>query len=138
MLQAFIPHSGKGIQGATSHCLGQNFAKMFDVKFSDADAQERYVWQTSWGCTTRTLGVMIMTHGDDKGLVLPPRIAPKHAVIVPITMASHSEEQVAVVHGKAEELVTILKDAGATPLHLSFLHTSGSQPMRVCGSTDHG
>lgn len=112
-MQAFIPQSGKGIQGATSHCLGQNFAKMFDVKFSDADAQERYVWQTSWGCTTRTLGVMILTHGDDKGLVIPPRIAPKHAIVVPITMASHTEETVAAMHAKAEELAAVVKAAGA-------------------------
>jgi prolyl-tRNA synthetase len=74
-LQAFIPETGKGIQGATSHCLGQNFAKMFDIKFMGEDKEEKYVWQTSWGCTTRTLGVMVMTHSDDKGLVIPPRVS---------------------------------------------------------------
>lgn len=74
-MQAFIPDVGKGVQGATSHCLGQNFAKMFDVKYQAEDKQEKYVWQTSWGCTTRTLGVMVMTHSDDKGLVIPPRVS---------------------------------------------------------------
>ena len=75
VVQAFIPETGKGIQGATSHCLGQNFAKMFDIKFQREDKEEQHVWQTSWGCTTRTLGVMVMTHSDDKGLVIPPRVA---------------------------------------------------------------
>jgi hypothetical protein len=64
-------------QGATSHCLGQNFSKMFNIQFEDDDRQKQHVWQNSWGLTTRSLGVMIMTHADDKGLVLPPRVAPK-------------------------------------------------------------
>merc|ERR1711957_423673 len=76
--------SGRAIQGATSHNLGQNFGKMFDIKFQDEKGETKIAWQTSWGLTTRTIGVMIMVHGDDKGLVLPPRVAPLHCVIVPI------------------------------------------------------
>jgi len=82
-VEAFLPN-GKAIQGATSHCLGQNFAKVFDIKFLDDNKQSQYVWQNSWGLTTRSIGIMIMMHGDDKGLVLPPKIAPLQAVIVPI------------------------------------------------------
>ena len=82
-VEAFLPN-GKAIQGATSHCLGQNFAKVFDIKFLDDNKQNQYVWQNSWGLSTRTIGIMILMHGDDKGLVLPPKIAPLQAVIVPI------------------------------------------------------
>ncbi|MBW2978709.1 proline--tRNA ligase, partial [Candidatus Woesearchaeota archaeon] len=82
-VEAFLP-SGKAIQGATSHCLGQNFSKVFDIKFIDEDEKIKYGWQNSWGISTRTIGIMIMIHGDDKGLVLPPKVAPLQAVIVPI------------------------------------------------------
>jgi prolyl-tRNA synthetase len=74
--QAFVAATGRGIQGGTSHCLGQNFAKMFEIEFEAEDKTKQMVWQNSWGLTTRTIGVMIMVHGDDKGLVLPPRVAP--------------------------------------------------------------
>eukprot|EP00163_Fabomonas_tropica_P017994 TRINITY_DN3200_c0_g1_i13.p1 TRINITY_DN3200_c0_g1~~TRINITY_DN3200_c0_g1_i13.p1 ORF type:complete len:483 (+),score=171.98 TRINITY_DN3200_c0_g1_i13:41-1489(+) len=85
-VEGFIPATGRGIQGGTSHALGQNFAKMFDIKFENPDngSEHLHVWQNSWGLTTRTIGVMIMIHGDDKGLVLPPRVAPLHVVVVPI------------------------------------------------------
>jgi prolyl-tRNA synthetase len=83
-VEAYIPGSGRAIQGATSHNLGQNFGKMFDIKFQDEKGQTQIAWQTSWGLTTRTIGVMVMVHGDDKGLVMPPRVAPLQAVIVPI------------------------------------------------------
>eukprot|EP00271_Cylindrocystis_brebissonii_P000318 TRINITY_DN10418_c0_g1_i1.p1 TRINITY_DN10418_c0_g1~~TRINITY_DN10418_c0_g1_i1.p1 ORF type:complete len:587 (+),score=173.53 TRINITY_DN10418_c0_g1_i1:153-1913(+) len=83
-VEAFIPGTGRGIQGATSHCLGQNFAKMFNIEFEDTDKVRRKVWQNSWGLTTRTIGVMVMVHSDDKGLVLPPRLAPLQAVVIPI------------------------------------------------------
>jgi prolyl-tRNA synthetase len=112
-LQAFIPETGKGIQGATSHCLGQNFAKMFDIKFSDEKKEQRHVWQTSWGCTTRTLGVMVMTHSDDKGLVIPPRVAPRQAVVVPIVMASMTPELTEELHAQAESIVKGLCAVGA-------------------------
>lgn len=75
--QAFIPETGRGIQGATSHCLGQNFSRMFNIEFETEEKTKQHAWQNSWGLTTRTLGVMVMTHSDDKGLVLPPRVAPK-------------------------------------------------------------
>jgi len=82
-LEALMP-DGQAIQAGTSHFLGQNFAKAFNVKFLDADNQEKYIWSTSWAVTTRLLGCLIMAHGDDRGLVLPPRIAPYQVVIVPI------------------------------------------------------
>ena len=75
---------GRGIQGATSHCLGQNFARMFKIEFEDEKGAKQLAWQNSWGLTTRTIGVMVMVHGDAKGLVLPPRVAPTQVVIVPI------------------------------------------------------
>ena len=75
---------GKALQAGTSHFLGQNFAKAFDVKFADKDGEQRYVWATSWGVSTRLMGALIMTHSDDLGLVLPPKLAPIQVVIVPI------------------------------------------------------
>jgi prolyl-tRNA synthetase len=83
-VEAFIPTSGRAIQGATSHCLGQNFSKMFEIKVEDPVTREpTFAWQNSWGLTTRTIGVMVMVHGDDKGLILPPRVSPVQVVIVP-------------------------------------------------------
>lgn len=83
-VEGYIPVSGRAIQGATSHHLGQNFGKMFDINYQDENGKTQVAWQTSWGLTTRTIGVMIMVHGDDTGLVLPPRVAPQQVVIVPI------------------------------------------------------
>jgi len=74
-VEAFIPGSGRGIQAATSHNLGQNFANMFGIHFEDSQGAKRTVWQNSWGMTTRSIGIMIMLHADDKGLVLPPQVA---------------------------------------------------------------
>ena len=72
----YIAAAGRAIQGATSHHLGQNFSKMFDITFEDPESGEKkFVYQNSWGITTRTLGVLVMVHGDDKGLVLPPKCA---------------------------------------------------------------
>ncbi len=82
--EAYIPASGRAIQGATSHNLGQNFGKMFEINFQDKEGKTKIPWQTSWGITTRTIGVMVMVHGDDQGLVLPPRISPQQVVIIPI------------------------------------------------------
>jgi prolyl-tRNA synthetase len=73
--EIYVPVSGRGIQGATSHMLGQNFSKMFDVWFEDAEKQKTFVWQTSWGLSTRSIGSMIMVHSDNTGVVLPPRVA---------------------------------------------------------------
>jgi prolyl-tRNA synthetase len=82
-IEAFM-QDGKALQAGTSHDLGQNFGKAFDVKFQSEDGKLDYVWQTSWGVSTRLVGGLVMTHSDDEGLVLPPRLAPIHAVIVPI------------------------------------------------------
>src|SRR5574344_2867540 len=76
---------GKALQAGTSHFLGQNFAKAFDVTFINKENQPEYVWATSWGVSTRLMGALIMTHSDDNGLVLPPRLAPIQVVIVPIS-----------------------------------------------------
>ena len=94
-VEAYIPVSGRAIQGATSHHLGQNFGKMFDINYQDEKGETQTAWQTSWGLTTRTIGVMIMVHGDDTGLVLPPRVAPLQCVIVPITSKSCPLEKLA-------------------------------------------
>lgn len=75
---------GKALQAGTTHDLGQNFARAFDIKFLDSDEQEKFVWQTSWGVSTRMVGGLVMTHGDDAGLIFPPRMAPTQIVIVPI------------------------------------------------------
>ncbi|MCO5591601.1 hypothetical protein L7F22_045590 [Adiantum nelumboides] len=83
-VEAFIPNTGRGIQGATSHCLGQNFSKMFEIMFEDEKGERSLVWQNSWAFTTRVIGVMVMIHGDDKGLVLPPRVATVQVVVIPV------------------------------------------------------
>ena len=82
-VEAFLPN-GRAVQGATSHCLGQNFSKAFGIKFLDKNEEIKYAWQNSWGISTRTIGIMVMMHSDDKGLVIPPKIADNKAVIVPI------------------------------------------------------
>lgn len=83
-VESAIPTNGKGIQCATSHHLGQNFSKMFDIKFSNLKEENEYAWQTSWGLSTRSIGIVIMTHSDNNGLVLPPKIAPIQVIFVPI------------------------------------------------------
>jgi len=107
-VEAFIPTSGRGIQGATSHCLGQNFAKMFNISFENTEKKKSFAWQNSWGLTTRTIGVMVLVHGDDKGLVLPPKVAPIQLVIVPILYTKTKEQ----VLKKGEELRKAFVDAG--------------------------
>ena len=82
------------LQAGTSHFLGQNFAKAFDVKFQDQAGKLEYAWATSWGVSTRLVGGLVMTHSDDQGLVLPPRLAPLHAVIVPIYKKAEEREAV--------------------------------------------
>ncbi|XP_057448607.1 proline--tRNA ligase, cytoplasmic-like [Lotus japonicus] len=83
-VEAFIPNTGRGIQGATSHCLGQNFAKMFEINFENDKGEKAMVWQNSWAYSTRTIGVMVMVHGDDKGLVLPPKVASVQVIVIPV------------------------------------------------------
>lgn len=82
-IEALMP-DGRALQSGTSHNLGQNFAQAFDISFQDMDGERRHAWTTSWGLSTRTIGAVIMVHGDDSGLVLPPNIAPLHVIIVPI------------------------------------------------------
>jgi prolyl-tRNA synthetase len=102
-----LMQDGKALQAGTSHFLGQNFAKAFDVKFQDQDGQHKLVWATSWGVSTRLIGGLIMTHSDDSGLVLPPRIAPVQVVIVPIY---RSDEEKADVLKYAEQIKTELDE----------------------------
>ena len=102
---------GKALQSGTSHFLGQNFAKSFDVTFLNRENKPEYVWATSWGVSTRLIGALIMTHSDDNGLVLPPRLAPLQVVIVPI---SKGGEQLSAITAKVEPLVAKLKDMGIT------------------------
>ena len=111
-IEAFVPTNGRAIQAATSHGLGQNFSKMFNISyetetggkwifrflvihsFTHSLIESQYVWQNSWGLTTRSIGVMIMVHGDDKGLILPPRVAPIQAVIIYIYTSKTSQEDI--------------------------------------------
>ena len=83
-IEGYIPEANKGIQCATSHHLGQTFTKMFDIKYDNESMQTEYCYYNSWGFTTRSIGVMVQTHGDDKGLIFPPNIAPIHIIIIPI------------------------------------------------------
>ena len=104
-----LMQDGKALQAGTSHFLGQNFAKAFDVKFSDKENKLDYVWATSWGVSTRLIGALVMAHSDDDGLILPPRIAPFQVVIVPIFKG---EEQKQKIDEKVHALVKELKAAG--------------------------
>jgi prolyl-tRNA synthetase len=99
---------GRALQAGTSHNLGQNFAKAFDITFQARDKSTQHVWGTSWGMTTRLIGAVIMTHGDDSGLVLPPRVAPYQVVIVPIPRGNWQE----TVLPKAREIQQQLVSAG--------------------------
>jgi prolyl-tRNA synthetase len=104
-VELFVPANGRGIQGATSHFLGQNFSKMFDIEFEDESQKKEHAFQTSWGFSTRSIGSMIMIHGDSKGLVLPPRIAQVQVVIVPIFHKDHHDK----IQETANELFKTLK-----------------------------
>ena len=106
-----LMQDGKALQAGTSHFLGQNFAKAFDVKFSDKENKLDYVWATSWGVSTRLIGALVMAHSDDNGLVLPPKIAPVQVVIVPIY---RGDEQKQIIDAKVQELVQQLKSLGIT------------------------
>lgn len=104
-----LMQDGKALQAGTSHFLGQNFAKAFEVKYLNKQNQQEYVWATSWGVSTRLIGGLVMAHSDDQGLVLPPRIAPLQVVIVPIYKG---DEQKAEVDVKAQAIVKSLKTLG--------------------------
>ena len=117
-----LMQDGKALQAGTSHFLGQNFAKAFDVKFSDQNNKQEYVWATSWGVSTRLIGGLVMTHSDDEGLVLPPRIAPIQVVIVPIYKG---EEQKAILDAKVGEMVQSFKAAG---IRVKYDNTDHARP----------
>jgi prolyl-tRNA synthetase len=114
-VETWIPENGRAIQAATSHNLGQNFAKMFKIEFEDKDKSKKLVWQTSWGLTTRSLGILSMMHGDDKGLVLPPNVANIQFVIIPI-----------IVKGKEQEVA-----AAAANVRECLLKPEGNANVRV-------
>ena len=101
-----LMQDGKALQAGTSHFLGQNFAKAFDVKFMTKEGYQAHVWATSWGVSTRLMGALIMTHSDDQGLVLPPNLAPYHVVIVPIYK---SEDQLNAISTVADTIMTSLR-----------------------------
>jgi len=101
-----LMQDGKALQAGTSHFLGQNFAKAFDVKFANAEGKQEYVWGTSWGVSTRLMGALVMTHSDDQGLVLPPNLAPIQVVIVPIYK---SDEQFEAISEAVQKVVVALK-----------------------------
>ncbi len=104
-----LMQDGKALQAGTSHFLGQNFAKAFEVKFATKEGGLEYVWGTSWGVSTRLMGALIMAHSDDNGLVLPPKLAPFQVVIVPIY---RGEEELALISVKAKEIMADLRKAG--------------------------
>lgn len=108
-VEAYINGSGRAIQGATSHNLGQNFGKMFKIFYEDDQGEKAIPWQTSWGLTTRTIGVCVMVHGDDKGLVLPPKVAPVQVIICPITMKNVDYNELLTY---SEDLMRTLKKLG--------------------------
>ena len=104
-----LMQDGKALQAGTSHFLGQNFAKAFDVKFADKSGKLEYVWATSWGVSTRLMGALIMSHSDDNGLVLPPFLAPIQVILIPVIKAKENSDQIVV---KSNELYNKLKDIG--------------------------
>ncbi|XP_031502248.1 proline--tRNA ligase, cytoplasmic [Nymphaea colorata] len=108
-VEAFVPNTGRGIQGATSHCLGQNFAKMFEINFENEKGEKGMVWQNSWAYTTRSIGVMIMVHGDDKGLVLPPKVASLQVIVIPVP---YKDADTQGILDACSETVAALRAAG--------------------------
>lgn len=117
-----LMQDGKALQAGTSHDLGQNFGKAFDVKFQNKNGETEYVWQTSWGVSTRLIGGLIMTHSDDNGLVLPPRLAPIHVAIVPIFGKGADESR---VREAGQTLEKELRDAGLSVVFDTRDHKPG-------------
>ncbi len=104
-VETYISESCKAVQAATAHSLGQNFSKMFDIYYQDKDKEKKYVWQTSWGFTTRSLGIMLMTHGDDVGAIIPPNVADIQIAIIPIIFKGSPD----AVYNYVEKIVGVLK-----------------------------
>lgn len=117
-----LMQDGKALQAGTSHFLGQNFAKAFEVQFLNKENKQEYVWATSWGVSTRLIGALIMAHSDDQGLVLPPKIAPVQVVIVPIYKG---EESKAAIDAKANEIIASLKELG---IRVKYDNNDNSRP----------
>jgi prolyl-tRNA synthetase len=117
-----LMQDGKALQAGTSHFLGQNFAKAFDVQFLTKENKQEYVWATSWGVSTRLIGALIMAHSDDQGLILPPKIAPLQVVIVPIYKG---EESKPVIDGKVDEIIASLKALG---IRVKYDNSDNSRP----------
>ncbi|KAL8823127.1 MAG: hypothetical protein Q9191_006151 [Dirinaria sp. TL-2023a] len=117
-VEGYIPETGRGIQGGTSHCLGQNFSKMFGITVEDPASKEGekkpplYVWQNSWGLSTRVIGVMVMIHSDNRGLVIPPRVVEVQVVIIPVGITKNTtEEDKARLYLEVDALAAVLKAA---------------------------
>ncbi|KAF3952364.1 hypothetical protein CMV_022072 [Castanea mollissima] len=108
-VEAFVPNTGRGIQGATSHCLGQNFAKMFEINFENEKGEKGMVWQNSWAYSTRTIGVMVMVHGDDRGLVLPPKVASVQVIVIPVP---YKDADTQAIFDACSATVASLSEAG--------------------------
>ncbi len=117
-----LMQDGKALQAGTSHFLGQNFAKAFDVQFLTKENKQEYVWATSWGVSTRLIGALIMAHSDDQGLILPPKIAPFQVVIVPIYKG---EESKAIIDTKVNEIMAALKALG---IRVKYDNSDNSRP----------
>ncbi len=117
-----LMQDGKALQAGTSHFLGQNFAKAFDVKYTNKEGKQDHVWATSWGVSTRLMGALIMTHSDDQGLVLPPNLAPIQVVIVPIYKGDEQLEQISEVANK------IVKDLRAAGVSVQFDNRDTHRP----------
>lgn len=113
---------GKALQSGTSHNLGQNFAQAFDIRYLDKNGELQYCWTTSWGVSTRFIGAIIMVHGDDQGLILPPRLAPKQAVIVPIYKSDEERAQV------LEAARRIHAELAAADIRVSVDEREGTSP----------
>lgn len=112
-VEAFVPAAGRSIQGGTSHCLGQNFSKMFNICFEGTGGEQEFAWQNSWGLSTRVIGAMVMIHADNNGLVLPPRVAAHQLIIMPVGITvKTSEEERGKIYAAVEALEARLKAAG--------------------------
>ncbi|CAO1620020.1 unnamed protein product [Sympodiomycopsis kandeliae] len=135
-VEGFVPTTGRGIQGGTSHCLGQNFSKMFNIAVEDPNAPKEkqgtpegrlFVWQNSWGLSTRTIGVMVMVHGDDKGLVMPPRVSQVQVVVIPcgITAKTTPEERKSIEDACANAEKELLAGGVRAKADLRDLYSPG-------------
>ncbi|KAL9079251.1 MAG: hypothetical protein Q9157_001869 [Trypethelium eluteriae] len=135
-VEGFIPATGRGIQGGTSHCLGQHFSKMFNITVEDPTFKQGedkkppiHVWQNSWGFTTRSIGVMILTHGDNKGLVIPPRVSEIQVVIVPVGVtAKTSDEDREKLYKEAQAMKILLENVEPNPLRVEVDMREGYSP----------